>query len=197
MASTDKLVRFGLSNVHYAIYDSDAGTYSTPVAWPGAVSLSLEADGDNSDFWADNTKYVTFTNNGGYTGSLEMAYDDPEILADLLAFEFDANNALVETTDAKTVNFALMFEVTGNKRNQRTVLYNSTISRPSKDANTKTEATDVDTQTFDFSCTSIDMEFNGETRSVVKASVEDTSDAYTTFFDEVYMPVSETEESEA
>lgn len=193
MASTEKLVRFGLSNVHYAIYDSTTETYGEPVSWPGAVSLSLEADGDTSDFWADNTKYVTFTNNGGYTGTLEMAYDDPDVLVDLLNFEEDDDGVVYEPTDAKTVNFALMFEVTGNKRDQRTVLYNSTISRPSKDANTKTEATDVDTQSFDFSCTSIDMELNGETRSVVKASVEDTSDVYETFFDEVYLPSTGTE----
>ena len=195
MASTEKLVRFGLSNVHYAIYDSSAGTYGDPVAWPGAVSLSLEADGDTSDFWADNTKYVTFTNNGGYTGTLEMAYDDPDVLVDLLNFE-EVDGVVYEPTDAKTVNFALMFEVTGNKRDQRTVLYNSTISRPSKDANTKTEATDVDTQSFDFSCTSIDMELNGETRAIVKASVEDTSDVYETFFDAVYLPGEESESEE-
>ena len=50
-------VQYGLKNVHYATVTvgTNSVTYGTPVAWQGAVSLSLSAEGDTNDFYADNT----------------------------------------------------------------------------------------------------------------------------------------------
>ena len=51
-------VKFGIKNVHYAVLsDETTPTYETPVAIPGAVSFSLEANGDTSPFYADNMQY--------------------------------------------------------------------------------------------------------------------------------------------
>ena len=52
-------VQYGLKNVHYATVTvgTNTVTYGSPVAWPGAVSLSLSAEGDTNDFYADNIKY--------------------------------------------------------------------------------------------------------------------------------------------
>ena len=49
-------VQYGLKNVYYATVTvgTNTVTYGTPVAWPGAVSLSLSAEGDTNDFYADN-----------------------------------------------------------------------------------------------------------------------------------------------
>lgn len=192
----DKLVRYGLSNVHYAIYDTSTETYGDPVSWPGAVSLSLSPDGDTGTFWADNIKYATFANNGGYTGTLEMAADNDEIMVDLLGY-IDDNGLIVEPTDATTVYFALMFEVSGNVRAQRTVLYCCTLARPSKDANTKTDSTDPDTVSFDFEASSLDFTIDGTTRNVVKATIENTTanaTVYETFMEAVLTPGSTTTE---
>ena len=43
------------------------------VAMPGAVSLSLEPNGEPSNFYADGYAYYTISNNMGYEGDLELA----------------------------------------------------------------------------------------------------------------------------
>ena len=158
-------VRFGLSNAHYSVYDAKQKKYGTPVAIGGSVSLSLTASGSDSDFWADNVKYASFSTNGAAAEDKQME--------DLLGFVND-NGLILETTDAKTVEFALMFEVTGNEVDQRIVLYNCTLSRPGINANTKSDQTNPDTQSFSFKAIGRDLKVNGATHNVVKGSIENT-----------------------
>lgn len=64
MANGD-LVRFGLSNVHYATPASAGSGFETPVSIKGAVQLTTTPEGDSYTFYADNRAYyVTETNNG-------------------------------------------------------------------------------------------------------------------------------------
>ena len=51
-------VKFGLKNVHIAVMsDSTSAPYATPIKFPGAKSLSLEAQGDINKFYADDIVY--------------------------------------------------------------------------------------------------------------------------------------------
>ena len=53
-------IKYGIKSVYYAVATQGTGgalTYATPVAIPGAVSLSLEAQGDTNTFYADNIAY--------------------------------------------------------------------------------------------------------------------------------------------
>ena len=50
-------VKFGLTNVFYSLItegENGAVTYGTPVRILGGVNLSLSAQGENSEFYADN-----------------------------------------------------------------------------------------------------------------------------------------------
>ena len=72
MANKKNKVKFNIRNVHYAkltIGEDGSITYSTPVAMPGAVSLSLDPNGEPSVFYADGYAYYTISNNQGYEAS--------------------------------------------------------------------------------------------------------------------------------
>ncbi len=76
MPNKKNKVKFNICNVHYALITVDEDgevTFGTPVAMPGAVSLSLEPNGEPSNFYADGYAYYTISNNMGYEGDLELA----------------------------------------------------------------------------------------------------------------------------
>ena len=101
MSAKKNKVKFNICNVHYALITVDEDgevTFGTPVAMPGAVSLSLEPNGEPSNFYADGYAYYTISNNMGYEGDLEKGIDknDPENSnLDLFSLEMFENIAYV------------------------------------------------------------------------------------------------------
>ena len=59
MANTENKVQFNLKNVHYAkmLTSGEVPTWSTPVKVPGAVSLTLNPQGEVTPFYADGIVY--------------------------------------------------------------------------------------------------------------------------------------------
>ena len=72
-------VLYELKNVHAAkLTEKEEGgstkfEYGVPKAIPGAVSISLDAEGESSPFYADGIVYFRSVTNNGYSGDLEMA----------------------------------------------------------------------------------------------------------------------------
>ena len=87
MAMEKNKVKFGLNKVHYAkitSYDEEGvPTFAKPVRIPGAVSLSIDAEGEASNFYADDGVYYVINNNSGYTGDLEIALVPLEFATDI------------------------------------------------------------------------------------------------------------------
>lgn len=190
MADTSRPVKYGLTNVHYAVLGND-GEYETPVRIYGGVSLTISPEGDSSTFHADNQPYFVQTVNSGYTGTLEIAYAEDQFLQDVLGYEKDQNGMLVEFTDATPATFALMFEVSSNVKPQRTVMYACTLSRPQSDANTTSDTIEPDTVSLDFTAIAVELEYGDTTRPAVKGTLTltDTSKtAYNSFFTAVPTP---------
>lgn len=146
-------VRFGLKNVHYAVLtEGDTNSFATPVAVPGAVSMTLESNVANGSFYADNiTYYKTFANNG-YTGTLEMALINDAMLQDVFGMEVDATTKMLyEVSGVQPKPFALMFQIEGDQEAELNVLYRVVpTSKPTAGSQTVEENVEPVTQSFDF-----------------------------------------------
>lgn len=181
-------VKFNICNVHYALQslaEDGTVTFGTPVAMPGAVSLSLDANGEPSNFYADGYAYYTISNNMGYDGALELAMVPESFRTDVLKEELDSNQVLVENANVETANFALLFEFDGDVKKIRHVLYNCAASRPSIESQTNEDEIEVKTETLALKATPM---ANG----YVKAKTGDsTTDAvYQKWYEAVYLPTS-------
>lgn len=180
-------VKFNICNVHYALFDrSEEGVikYKTPVAIPGAVSISLDPNGEPESFYADGIEYYTISNNMGYDGDLELALIPEHFRVDVLKEENDGNNVLIESSFAETENFALLFEFDGDKKKIRHVMYNCSASRPKLEGKTNEESREVQPETLSLQARPLP---NGQ----VKARTSDatTDETYNNWYKSVYQRV--------
>ena len=179
-------VKFNICNVHYALQtigDNGDVSFGTPVPMPGAVSLSLDANGEPSNFYADGYAYYTISNNMGYEGDLELAMIPESFRTDVLKETLDTNKVLMENANVETANFALLFEFDGDVKKIRHVLYNCSASRPSIESETKEDTIEPGTETLSITA---DPRSDG----LVKARTGDTTDAgtYANWYKAVYTP---------
>ena len=187
MADSNK-IRYGIKNVFYAtasISSTGTATYGTPAALPGAVSISLGAEGDTSPFYADNVTYYTSVSNNGYSGDLELAKIPDGFLTDCLGYTTDSKGVLIEDAGATPVHFALMFQFEGDVSAKRTVMYNCVATRPDVASSTKGESIEPNTETINIVATSI---YNSAlSKDIVKASCTTTeTTAYNSWLTAVY-----------
>ena len=186
MSAKKNKVKFNICNVHYALITVDEDgevTFGTPVAMPGAVSLSLEPNGEPSNFYADGYAYYTISNNMGYEGDLELAMVPESFRTDVLKESLDDNSVLVESANVETANFSLLFEFDGDVKKIRHVLYNCSAARPNIESATNEEEIEVQTETLAITAASL---ANGYVKARTGDSTTDT--VYTGWYTSVYMP---------
>lgn len=186
MAEKNNKVKYNLKNTHYALLNiAEDGTvsYGTPTPMPGSVSISLDANGEPENFYADGVAYYVINNNMGYDGDLELAMIPESFRTEALKEQLDDNGVLIENADVELASFALLFEFDGDKKHIRHVLYNCAASRPGIEGKTNEESREVQTETLAIKATPL---ANG----MVKAKTGNTTDAtvYADWYKAVYMP---------
>ena len=180
-------IKYNLKNVHAAkLTKAEDGTYTyeTPKTIPGAVSISLDAEGDTSPFYADGIVYFRSVSNNGYSGDLEMALIPEWFRTEIFKEELDKNGVLVENaTVAEMEKFALLFEFDGDVRCIRHVLYNCTASRPSIESETKEDTIEPGTETLSLTA---DPREDGLVKSRTGDSTSEST--YAEWYKSVYIP---------
>lgn len=190
MTGAENKVKYNIKNVHVAKQTektTEGATtymYDTPKSIPGAVSISLDAQGEISKFYADGIAYYVTSANNGYEGDLEMALIPSWFRVEILNEEQDKNGVLAENANKTTNPFALLFEFDGDVKAIRRCLYNCTCTRPSIASETKEETVDPGTET-------LTITNSPRKDGLVKVQTgPDTADGtYTGWYNKVYEPV--------
>ena len=137
-------VKFGLKNVYYAVATEATSsgvtttTYGTPVAFPGAVSLEVNAsNSDPTIFRADDSDYfIVSGSTQGFDGTFESAYIPEAFEKNVLGMVADNDGVIVEA-DSQTVKaVALLFEINGDDHARRYLLPKVVFTKPGISAET-------------------------------------------------------------
>lgn len=188
-------IKYNLKNVHFAphvVGENGAITFEKPIRIPGAVSMTLDAQGEISRFYADGIEYYKAAANNGYDGDVEFALIPDEFRIKTLGEKLDGKKVLVETSDAKQTGFAMLFEFDGDIKGTRHVLYNCSATRPSIASQTKEETIDPSTETIKISATPLP-----DGRVKAKTTDEMDTTTYDSWYDTVYETVPETQAAPA
>ena len=192
-AKKENKVQFDLKKVHYAMITGldDIVTFGVPVPVKGAVSIALDPEGDTTTFYADGVAYYTSTNNGGYSGEMEIAYVPPQMRKDIWGIEEDTTSkVLIETNKAKTKDVALLFEIDGDELATKNCFYCCTLGRPKWGSDTATESKEPGTTSIPI--TAIPLP-NGDIMATTQAST--TPEAVQNWYKAVHQRTSVTQKS--
>ena len=181
-------IKYNLKNVHYADITESEGkvTWGKPVAVPGAVSLSLDAEGETSPFYADGVTYYVSVTNNGYSGDLEMALIPDDFRTGILGDTKDIKNVLTENADATVKSFALLFQFDGDVNGIRHVLYNCKATRPTIESETKEDTIEPKTETLSLTVSPL-----SDGRVKAKTTDETDETTYNEWFNKVYETAAE------
>ena len=188
MTDTNK-VRFGLSNwtVFKRVDDvNNAPAWGSPVHIPGVTQCTRTAQVNSTDFYADNILYFRSNSDTGDEITVNAALIPNEVKAWMLGWKVDANGALVRVTDGTPAEFAMAYQVEGDKTPRAKVVYSCIASIPNESAETKGESITVQTEELVIRAKAIKIAGHETVDSVLNK--DDDASAFASFFNAVYVP---------
>lgn len=156
MAADRNKVEFGLSQLHictYTVAPDNTVTLGTPYHQMGAVSLSVEAESDSNDFYADNVKYWSGFSDNGFSGSIEVAKFDTDFKTQFLGYQTLTDGGVASIKGAIKPSVAIMFETAGDAENRRCILYNCALGAITREYSTIEESKEPVTESIDITVT--------------------------------------------
>lgn len=183
-------VEFGISNLFVGVFDEDSQgniTMGTPEAVPGAVSLTLDAETNETKFYADNTVYWSDYTDNGFSGEVNVALFPESFKLKYLGYEKLANGGVAQVKGAFKPKAYLMFQAEGDEAARKVIMYNIAFGAISREHNTVGENKEVDTETIPITVT------GSNSTGITRASYDNTASAYPTLFTTPPAPVRPTE----
>lgn len=178
MADKNK-VRFGLSNFHYGTFtEGDGGSVAMGASYsiPGSVSINMDPDTAEAIFHADNTKYYVSNKNNGYTGDLVMAKFPDAFKTAVLNYITLADGGVAESKYLETKPMYIGFEVEGNVKKTRYLIYNVKPGMITEEHQTTEDEVEVATE-------SLNLQMIGDNKTgLVKVKYEEDDTGYATVF---------------
>lgn len=178
MADSNK-VRFGLSNLYFGTYTvgtTGTVTLGSPVAVPGAVSLNLDPETEETTFYADNTKYYVSNADNGFTGEVEVAQFSDTFKTTFMNYITlsDGGIAQIKGDDNKTCY--IMFQSEGDAQKRRGILYNVTLGQITRNYSTTEGSNEPVTATLNITV----VGDNGT--GITRTSYTEDASGYSTLF---------------
>lgn len=167
-------VEFGLSNVHVGTYSESGGTVTLgePTKLPGAVSLTLEPQSEEYNFYADDIIYYSDFSDNGETGELNMALFPDEFKTAFLGYLKLDDGGVAKVKGARQQSMYLIFEGKGDANKRRHILYNVTPGQITREYRTIEQNKEVQTEVLSISLL-------GETETgIVKVSYNEGDEGY-------------------
>lgn len=178
-------VEFGTSNFHIGIYELDehgAAKLGPSMAVPGMRALSLDADSEESKFFADDVVYYSDFNDNGMTGELNMALFPDAFKTAFLNFKEMADGGIAQIKGGISKKVYFAFEGKGDKNRRRHIFFNASLGAIKREHKTIEEGKEVEEETLPITVT-------GDNKTgVIKISYAEGDTGYETVFSAPTIP---------
>lgn len=145
-------VQFGLSDVHIGLYTvSETGemTLGKPDKLPGAVSLSMDPETMELEFYADNVKYYAQKSDNGFTGTLEVAKFPNSIKTKYMGYAETEDGGVANLKGVQKPAVYIVFQAEGDAQKSRGMLLNVSMGPIKHEHKTTEDKVDVETDSVD------------------------------------------------
>ena len=138
--NNNKQIEYGISELHFSIYDSKNKTFSTPKILAAAAAIKLNPISYKLIFENINGENYSMGNDFfGYDGTLSIFDVSLDFLKNAFDYEIEGNGLVTEKLTISNKQIALLYTTSTN----RVVYYNCKIERPDINLETKAKQTTI------------------------------------------------------
>ena len=152
MADTNK-IKYGIRNVTLfpaTIAADGSATYGTAIPVPGAVSLSLDQQGETNKFYADNTVYWSGYSDNGLSGEIENALFDDTFKTTFMNYVALTGGGIAQIKGQQNKPVYIVFQSKGDQEARRMIMYNVALGQITREYATTEDTVEPATATLPY-----------------------------------------------